>query len=127
MTESRESGPERNTAAMEPRAVESAPPYDARSNRSTSNLVRVGIGVGIVAGVVFIVAVIFFAGFVMGGNSYGNFGGGHHHPGMMAPSQSGPHRQMGPGMMGPGGMTGPYGPWPGPQSPTTAVPAIPRP
>ena len=123
MTESRESGTEQATAATERRAFESAPPYDDRRNRSNSILVWVGI----VAGVVFIVAVIFFAGFFIGRSSYGNFRGGYHQPGMMGPSQSG-YGQMWPGMMGPGGMMGPSGPMlPGQQSPTTTVPTTPRP
>ncbi|WP_407665035.1 hypothetical protein [Mycolicibacterium monacense] len=61
MTESRESGTERAAAAVgERRVFESPSPYDdGRRNRSSSILVWVGI----VAGVVFIVAVIFFSGF----------------------------------------------------------------
>ena len=83
--------------------------------------------VEIVAGVMFIVALVFFSGFFIGRNSYDNFRGGYHQPGMMGPSQTGPYGQMWPGMMGPGGMMGPYGPWPGQQPPTTTAPTTPRP
>lgn len=83
--------------------------------------------VGIVAGLMFIVALVFFSGFFIGRNSYSNFRGGYHQPGMMGPSQAGPYGQMWPGMMGPGGMMGPYGPWPGQQPPTTTIPTTPRP
>jgi hypothetical protein len=58
MTEPRESGTEQTTAVGQRRAFESAP-YDDRRGRSSSILVWVGI----VAGVVFIVAVIFFSAF----------------------------------------------------------------
>jgi hypothetical protein len=99
-------------------------PRDDRRTGSNSILVWVGI----VAGVVFIVAVIFFSGFFIGRNSDGNFRGGYHQPGMMGPSQSGPYGQMSPGMWGPGGMMGPWGPIsPGQQPPTTTVPTTPRP
>lgn len=74
--------------------------------------------VGIVAGVVFVVAVVFFSGFILGRSSSQHYGGYHH------------YGQMGPGQMGPGGMTGP-GQWGGgsmmPSSPTTTAPATPRP
>jgi len=117
MTES-QSGTERTTAAMERRAFESAPPYDDRRNKSNSILVWVGI----VAGVVFIVAVVFFAGFFIGRNSSGNFRDGYHQPGMMGPSQIGPGGQTGPGQMGPGGMMGPNQ-WPTmTTAPTTSQP-----
>jgi hypothetical protein len=45
------------------------------------------VWVGIVAGLMFIVALVFFSGFFIGRNSYGNFRGGYHQPGMMGPSQ----------------------------------------
>ena len=81
--------------------------------------------VGIVAGVVFIVAVVFFSGYFIGRSAHGDFRGGYPH-GMMGPSQTGPYGQMWPGMTGPGGMMGPNVQWPGQQSPTTA-PTTPRP
>lgn len=91
-----------------------------------NRLNQIAAWVGIVTGVVFIVAVIFFSGFVIGKHSGGQFGGRHgdgygmHHDGPPP---------WGPG--GPGGMMGPYGPvGPGQQqSPTTTptVPSSPRP
>jgi hypothetical protein len=120
MTEPRESPTGQAAVARERRAVETAPDDD-RPNRSNSILVWVGI----VAGVVFIVAVVFFSGFFIGRSSSGNFRGGYHQPGMMWPTQTGPYGQTGPGMMGPGGMMGTYGPWPG--QPTTTAPTTPRP
>lgn len=91
------------------------------------------VWVGIVTGVVFVVAVVFFSGFFIGRNSSGNLWvnrdlDGGVYPGMMYPGQVGPYGPMGPGMMGPGGTWGPFGPWtPGQQSPTTTTPATPRP
>jgi hypothetical protein len=88
--------------------------------RRTVNLVLAWTG--IVAGAVFVVAVVFFSGFFIG-RSTDDFGGdrGYHHgipgSGMMGPGM------MGPGMMGPygpgSGQMGPNGPWgPGqPQAP----------
>lgn len=106
MTEPLKSGAEQSTVAGERRVVES-PPYDDRRNRAGSILAWVGI----VAGVVFIVAVVFFSGFFIGRSSSGNFRDGYHQPGMM----------MGPGQMGPGQM-GPNQ-WPT----TTTAPTTPRP
>lgn len=105
MTEGIESRSDRPATAAGRRTVES-PPYDDRRNRAGSILVWVGI----VAGVVFIVAVVFFSGFFIGRNSSSNFRDGYHQPGMMAP----------------GGMMGPSNQWPG-QQPTTTAPTTPRP
>jgi hypothetical protein len=58
MTEPRDSRTEQTTVAGECRDFE-PPPYDDRGNRSNSILVWMGI----VAGVVFVVAVVFFSGF----------------------------------------------------------------
>jgi len=75
---------------------------------------------GIIAGAVFIVAVVFFSGFFIGRSSDG-FGGdrGYHHGtpghGMMGPGMMGPSGPWGPGQMGPGA---PYGPGQ-PHQPTT--------
>lgn len=84
---------------------------------------------GIIAGAVFIVAVVFFSGFFIGRSTDG-FGGdrGYHGtpghgmmgpgmmgPGMMGPGMVGPSGQWGPGQMGPGGPSGPGQP----QQPTT--------
>ena len=132
MTEGIESRSDHPASAAERRTVES-PPYDDRRNRAGSILAWVGI----VAGVVFIVAVVFFSGFFIGRSSSGNFRDGYHQPGMMmGPSQMGPGQmgpgqmgpgqmgpgQMGPGQMGPGGMMGPNQ-WPT----TTTAPTTPRP
>ncbi|MDX1881853.1 hypothetical protein SBI63_00615 [Mycolicibacterium sp. 120270] len=114
MSDIRESAAERHAVTT--------PPYDDVRHRPNSILVWVGI----VAGVVFIVAVVFFAGFFIGRSSAGGWRGGYQQPGMMWPSQSGPYGQWGPGMMGPGGMMGPNYQWPG-QQPTTTAPSTPRP
>jgi len=119
-------------AAAERRAVET-PPSDDMRNRprpgqgSPTVPNSILVWVGIVAGVVFIVAVVFFAGFFVGRSTSGGWRGGYQQPGMMWPSQTGPsYGQMWPGMMGPGGMMGPNYQWPG-QQPTTTAPATPRP
>ena len=109
MTETPESRaePEPTTVTGKPRAVE--PPrrrYDDDQYDRPSRLSQVLAWVGIVAGVVFVVAVIFFSGFFMGASLGGHYGGHHrgyyHHY---------PYSQMGPGQ----------------QSPTTTAPSTPRP
>ena len=80
--------------------------------------------VGIVAGVVFVVAVVFFSGFFIGRSSGQNYGGYHRHfqYGQMSPGQMmGPGGMMGPGQMGPGGAMTPQ------PAPTTTAPGTPRP
>lgn len=73
--------------------------------------------VGIIAGVVFVVAVVFFSGFFLGWSSGGHYGGHH-----------GWHGGYYGGQMGPGGQTGPGGMMgPGQTSPTTTAPSTPRP
>jgi len=78
----------------------------------------------IVAGVVFVVAVIFFSGFFLGwssGDHYGwnrGYGGWHRGYGGGPPGtcpMMGPGGMMGPSGMGPGGTMGPQ------QSPTTTA------
>ena len=123
MPEPRQSRTERSTVDQTSPPVEPVQQQYKRESQLNSFLVWVGI----VAGLMFIVALVFFSGFFIGRNSYGNFRGGYHQPGMMGPSQAGPYDQMWPGMMGPGGMMGPYGPWPGQQPPTTTIPTTPRP
>jgi hypothetical protein len=124
MTDTPESHTEAKTEI--PRVVEPPRYRDDRYDRP-NRLNQILTWVGIVAGVVFIVAVIFFSGFFIGRNSHGNFRGGWQ-PGMMGPSQTGPYGQMWPGMMGPGGMMGPsYGQWPSQQPPTTTASTTPRP
>lgn len=98
--------------------------------RRPSRVTTVAAWVGIVAGVVFIVAVVFFSGFILGKSSGG---GGYHHRG------DGPghgqmmfHRDGPPPMMGPRGqferpmMPGQSGMQP-PQQTQTGSPATPAP
>ena len=54
-----------------------APPPAYAEPQRHGRLTTVAAWVGIVAGVVFIVAVIFFSGFVLGAQSGGHRGGGH--------------------------------------------------
>lgn len=121
MTEPLETRIEPTAVAPDRRATEETPRHD-RPN--TVN--RIAAVVGIVAGVVVIVAVIFFSGFVLGVHS-GSFGRDHHGGefGMMnqyGGQPMGPGGQpMGPGQMGPGGMMGP-----GQQQSPTATPAVPN-
>lgn len=76
MTESHPS----SEPATGPLATTSAPPPAAqrsdRDVRRRSPLSTVAAWVGIVAGVVFIVAVVFFSGFILGAHSGGHHGGG---------------------------------------------------
>ena len=94
-----------------------------------SRLTQVVAWVGIAAGVVFIVAVIFFSGFFLGWSSGGRHGShyGWHHG--YYNGQMGPGGPMGPGgMMGPGGPMGPGGMMgPSPTPPTTKATGTPRP
>ena len=126
-----------------------APPAEHKS----SKLNKVLAWVGIVAGIVFIVATIFFSGFILGAHSggghhgwhkhhrgydtsefregHGPRGGGMWHP-MFPGAPGGPGGQGpgGPGWQGPGGQ-GPGGPGgqgpggPGPQAPGQPGPAQP--
>lgn len=112
MTETPESRSEATTVAGQP-------PAD-RYERPT-RLGQVLAWVGIIAGVVFIVAVIFFSGLFLGWSA----GHRHHgwHPGYYG-SQMQPGRQMSScPMMGPGGMMSPSTQ----PSPTTSAPGTPRP
>ena len=106
------------TEPRQSESVEPPPRYDG-PNQVHSLLPWVGI----VTGVVFIVAVVFFSGFFIGRSSSGHFDNydrdGAEHPGMMLPGQTGPYGPMGPGMMGPWG--------PGQQWPTPTTPTTPRP
>lgn len=91
---------------------------------------RVAVWVGIVAGVVFVVAVVFFSGFFIGSTSgfhYGSHLGFRDGQMGTGPTcQMGQGGMMGPGMMGPrmspGGQMEPSQP-----TPTTSAPAPPRP
>lgn len=89
-----------------------------------SRLGQAAAWVVIVAGVVFVVAVVFFSGLMLGWASGGHYGWRHGYGGgrggtcpMMEPGG-----MMGPGMIGPGGMMGPGGPVAPPQTPTPTAP-----
>ena len=114
-----------------PPAAEPTVATDYTDRRQQHRLHRALAWVGIVAGVVFIVAVIFFTGFFLGRGS-GGYHGWHRFPGgqgsgcpmmqnggMMRPGGPGGMEpdDMGPGMTGPGmmpGMMGPGAKGPGP-------------
>ena len=110
---------------IEPATVTGQPRYDDRYG-GRSRLGQAAAWVVIVAGVVFVVSVIFFWGLVLGWSSGSHYGwhrgyyGGHDGScPMMGPGGSG--GMMGPGGMDPGGMMGP------PQTPTAPAPPAPRP
>jgi hypothetical protein len=126
------------TAAPPPESTPAAPPpvYAADPPRR-NRLTAVAAWVGIVAGIVFIVAVVFFSGFFLGAHSGGGHGGwGHGHrqhgfmmhrggPPPMFPM--GPRSEFdrpGPGMQPP---SGPGGPNFGPQQPSGPTTTAPRP
>jgi hypothetical protein len=114
--------------ATGPVATAAPPPTPAEPQRH-SRLSAVAAWVGIVAGVVFIVAVIFFSGFILGAHSGGHRGGWHHgggHHGFAMMHHGGPPMfQMGPRgdrpwpPFGPGGPGGPNFQGPSPQQPTS--------
>ena len=89
-----------------------ADPVRARHQHQPNRLYRVLALVGIVAGSLFIVATVFFSGFILGQHG----GGGPHH---------GPHRALvkpfPPGM----GPDGPMGPGGGPRSALLTPPSAP--
>jgi hypothetical protein len=121
--------------ATGPVATAAPPPAPAERQRH-SRLSAVAAWVGIVAGVVFIVAVIFFSGFVLGAHSGGHHRGGHgdRDRGFAMMHRGGPPMLF---PMGPGGQferpmpVGPGGPnfqSPSPQQPTgPSTPPTPRP
>jgi hypothetical protein len=112
------------------------PPYE----RKPSRLNQVAAWVGITAGVVFIVAVIFGTGFMLGAHSGGHHRGGGDRGSSMEhrqgppPMFQGPMLRPGPGFVfpgGPGGTMGPGGPFaesPGQsgQGPSSMTPTQPR-
>jgi hypothetical protein len=119
MTETPES-PSESTATAADRSAVTA------GRERPSRLSLAATAVGIVAGVVFIVGVVFFSGFFLGSYQSGpqvmrcEMGGSGEGKGGMGPGGMGP--------MGPGGM-GPMGPSQPPSSTSTAPPApsTPRP
>ncbi len=111
MTQTPESGTGSTTVTGLPR-------YDGRYDRS-SRLSQGLAWAGIIAGAVFVVAVIFFTGFFLGWSSGDHDGWNRGYGGAGTCPMMGPGGMMGPGdMMGPGGM-GPGGPMGPQQSPTT--------
>lgn len=113
------------------------PQQDRRPNR----LYQAAAWVAIVAGVVFIVGAIFFAGFALGGGD-GGFGGHHRGHGEMSPRSAplmpgmrpggpmGTDRPDGPGMIGPGMRPdgpGAMGPGMRPENPPQPPPPPPTP
>ncbi|WP_234835012.1 hypothetical protein [Mycolicibacterium stellerae] len=135
------STPEPATAPVATASPSSQPTYVEREPRR-SRLPAVAAWVGIVAGVVFIVAVIFFSGFILGahaGGNRGHHGGGDREfgmfhrggpPPMFPMGPVGPMGPMGPPRFerppfGPGGPGGPGSQQESPQAPATS--AQPRP
>jgi hypothetical protein len=118
---------EPTTAATLRRAAE--PPRFERDNRN-ERLHTVLVWVGIVTGVVFILAVTFFSGFFIGRYADGASGVHRDHDRMMEQMMERMMQgggMMGPGQMGPGQMRpGPVGPDQQP-SPSTAPTTMPRP
>lgn len=89
--------------ADQPTTVLTPPPTPHRTNKVT----QAAAWVGIVAGVTFIVAVVFFSGFFLGKHSDGGPRGRHQEMGMFhhegPPMGFGPPRIFLPGGPGPGG------------------------
>lgn len=121
----------------EPSESPTGPVVDTASQPGRpSRLNQVAAWVGIVAGIVFIVALIFFSGFCAGtysGRGYWHGGYRHYQPQQGPSCTMGPGPMMGPGMAGPGtmgpGTMGPGGMMPGmmppgqrPGAPTTPSP-----
>ena len=108
-------------------ATTGSAPQDGDAGRRGSGLFRGLAWVGIIAGVVFTVAVIFFSGFLLGRASDGHKGWQRGHHGVHSgPGQGGcpmmrPGSMMSPGDMGPGemrpGMMQPGQPTPAPAGP----------
>jgi hypothetical protein len=128
------------TATTPPPQPPTAPPAYVERDREPrrGRLTAVAAWVGIVAGVVFIIAVVFFSGFIIGAHTGGHRGGGYHDFGMI--ERGGPpamfprgqfERPM-PPFAGPGSKyyqppqaTQPPQPPQSPGAPTTTAPARP--
>jgi len=113
------------TAAPQSTGPGVAPTADSLQHHARpSQLSQALIWVGIVAGILFVVAVIFFSGYFLGWNS--REPDGPDRAGWTG--QIGPGSQMGPGrMMGPGGPTGPGGMMGPGGMPSMSPPTAPRP
>ena len=105
-------GPVTTATAPPPQPPPAPPTYNERDREPRrGRLTAVAAWVGIVAGVVFIVAVIFFSGFILGAHSGGHRGGGDRDHGFMiqrgGPPPMFPMMPRGeferPGPFGPGG------------------------
>jgi len=102
------------------------PPVSTQDDRGPNRVLQVLAWVGIVAGVVFVVAVVFFSGFFLGRHAgtpgYGHFGS-HHGRGIHVFHRGGP-QPMGPMARWPGGPMSPMSPG-SPSTPpsTTTAPA----
>ena len=138
-------GPVTTTSTTSQPAITPPPPVEREPLRRRGRLNLVAAWVGIVAGVVFIVAVIFFSGFVLGAHSGGGHHGWRHHGGghrdnammhrggppamfpMMPRGQfERPGQGFGPPFGGPGGPGGAGAEQPqGPGAPSTSDPARP--
>ena len=124
------------TAAPPPESAPAARPLGYAEPPRRNRLTAVAAWVGIVAGVVFIVAVVFFSGFFLGAHSGGGhvgWGHGHRHHGSMMHRGGPPMFPMGPrgdfDRPGPGMQPpfGPGGPNFGPQQPGGPTTTAPRP
>lgn len=107
------------TESLEDRNITTGPSSVRIENRP-NRLHQALAWVGIVAGSLFIIATVFFSGYVLGSQSHG--GGGHHGPHrvMLKPPPPGPDGPM----MGPDGPMGP-GMREGPAASPSAVPVTP--
>jgi uncharacterized membrane protein YgcG len=114
-------GPIETTATTTPAAT----PVVVHDRGGRLNVVAAWVG--IVAGSVFVVAVIFFSGFVLGASVTGGHHGGHHHgqaEGHMERDGGGPRHGWPGGQGGPGfpGGSGGNEPGQGPGSPPSTPP-----
>ncbi|MDH6196492.1 hypothetical protein M2272_003135 [Mycobacterium frederiksbergense] len=135
MTETPASSEPETTPVATPAPAAPAPaaPAAPPAQHKPSRLIQAVAWVGIAAGIVFIVAVVFGTGFFLGAHSDGGHhrgGGGHDRGGMMMFHRDGPQMEPGRGMMppfGPGGFgPGGFGPsGPGSVSERPEIPMTP--